>query len=155
MSSLLLLVPGATVVCLRNYCCLHPNCGRHSWCCWCPFGSWWVTVAGLPAIAGIPGVASVSAVTFKPAVAGGSAVIGVTFLAGGFTYWTVQWDILIDYLTMAIGLLFFLLSDYRIGDFKKLTDLFRFWASIYRTIRYRTQKKLSVAHLWLTVQVHL
>jgi len=121
MSSLLLLVPGATVVCLRNYCCLHPNCGRHSCCSWHPFGSWWVTVAGLPAIAGVPGVACVSAVPFKLAVAGGSAVIG------GFTYWTIQWDILLDYRTMAFGLLFFLLSDYRsikhrIGDFKKLTD---------------------------------
>ncbi len=67
-----------------------------------------VTVASLLAISGDPGVASISAVPFKLVVAGGPVVIGFPavdgvlvvacisadpgdpFLAGGFTYWTVQ-----------------------------------------------------------------
>ncbi len=129
-------------------CCLHPNCGRYSCCYWRPFSSWWVTLAGLPAIAGIPGVARVSEVPVELAVAGGPAVIcfpavdgiltvasipgdpRVPILAGGFTYWTVQWDILLDYRTIGQWLsdcYFLLLSDhrnieYRIGEFKKLSD---------------------------------
>jgi hypothetical protein len=49
---------------------------------------------------------------------------------------------------MAIGLLFFVLSDYRnikyrIGELKKLSDI----GSIPHSIVYRTQKKPSVVHL--------
>jgi len=93
--------------CLRHCSCLHPNCDKHSCCCWRPFRSCWVTVAGLPAIAGVPGVASISAFPFKLAVAGGPAVVGfpavdgilavdsipadpvIPILAGVLIYWTV------------------------------------------------------------------
>ncbi len=89
-------------------------------CCWRPFSSWWVTVAGLSAIAGIPDDAIVSEVSFQLAVAGGPAVIDFLLLmalllllasllilaslfsAGGFSYWMVQWDILLDCQTIAI-----------------------------------------------------
>jgi hypothetical protein len=76
---------------------------------------------------GVPGVASVSAVPFELAVAGDPAVIGfpdvdgvlavasipansgIPILAGGFTYWTVQCDIVLDYRARywTDGLLFF------------------------------------------------
>ncbi len=153
-------------------CCLHPNCGRYSCCYWRPFSSWWITVAGLPAIAGIPGVARVCEVHFELAIAGGPAVIcfpavdgiltvasipadpRVPILAGGFTYWTVQWDILLDYRTIGQWLsdcYFLLLSDhrnikYRIGEFKKLSD-YRISDLGLNLSDYR----ISVAHLW---QIH-
>ncbi len=54
-------------------------------------------VAGLPSIAGFPGVVGVSAVPYKHAVTFFPAVDGVlaadpgiTILADGFAYWTVQ-----------------------------------------------------------------
>ena len=75
--------------CLCHCCCLHPDCGRHSCCCWhlvsktspkCSFsiienerfrlvvkngsinsGTWWFPVAGLSAIAAVPGVPMVLA----------------------------------------------------------------------------------------------
>ncbi len=67
--------------------------------------------------------------------------------------WIVEWDIgitLLDNWTMAIGLSFFLLSNYwnienRSGQFKKSrTSGYRIKALIYRT-----QKKIAVAHLWV------
>jgi hypothetical protein len=91
---------------------LHPDCGRHSCCCWRPLSSRGFPVAGLSAIADVPGVTNgvvgVSAVPFEHAVAGGPAVTvfpavdgvlvvasvpanpGVPILAGGFTYWIVE-----------------------------------------------------------------
>jgi hypothetical protein len=57
---------------------------------------------------------------------------------------------------------FFLLSnyrkiEYRIGDSRNYWTIgyhgYQIKASIYRTIRYGTQKKLSVAHLWYTYTV--
>jgi hypothetical protein len=59
----------------------------------------------------------------------------------------------LDNRTMAIGLPFFLLSnygniEYRIGQLKKVSDYqISDQASIYRTTGYQTQKKLAVAHL--------
>ncbi len=119
------------VACCQRYCCcycLHPDCGRYSCCCWLPLSSWGFPVAVLSAIADIPGVTKsvvgVSALHFEHAVTGGPAVAdfpavpaadgvlavastpadpGVPILAGGFTYWIVEWDIL-RYRTMAIGL---------------------------------------------------
>jgi hypothetical protein len=77
-------------------------------------------------------------------------------LAGGFVE---EWDVLHNQ-TIRLSdygiQYFFLLSNYwnikyLIGQFKKLSDygILDHKASIYRTIRYRTQKKLSVAHLWI------
>ena len=51
-------------------------------CCWRPFSSWWVTVAGLSAIAGIPGDAIISEVSFQLTVVGGPAVIGFPAVDG-------------------------------------------------------------------------
>jgi len=94
--------------CLRHFCFFHPDCGRHSCCCWRPFSSWWFPVVGVPAIADVPGGVGVSAVPFEHAVAGGPVVTGfpavdgvlsvasipvdhgVTSLANGFTYRTLQ-----------------------------------------------------------------
>ncbi len=94
-------------------------------------------------MAGVLGVASVSVVPFALAVAGRPSVVGfpavasvpanpgVPILSDGFTHWTVQRDILLDYRTIGLWLsdfYFFLLSDYRnieyqISEFKKLSDL--------------------------------
>jgi hypothetical protein len=101
-------------------------------------------LSSLMSNAGHPGIASVSEVPFNLAVTGGPPVIGfpavdgvlavasipahpgVPILAGGFTCDILQYKT-IDYRTMAIILLFFLLSDYRnieyrIGEFKKLSN---------------------------------
>jgi hypothetical protein len=42
---------------LCHCCCLHPDSGRHSCCCWRSLSSWWFPVAGLSAIAEVPGKA--------------------------------------------------------------------------------------------------
>ncbi len=41
--------------CLCHCCCLHPDSGRHSCCCWRSLSSWWF----LSAVADVPGVAKV------------------------------------------------------------------------------------------------
>jgi hypothetical protein len=132
-----------------------------------------VPVAGLPANAGVPGVVGVSAVPFEHDVAGGPAVTGfpavdgvlpvasahadpgIPILAGGFTYCTVQRDML-DYRYIGLWLsdLYFFcyrtigISNIRLANSRNyLTVGYRIKASIYRTFGYRTQKKLSVAYL--------
>jgi hypothetical protein len=91
---------------------LHPDCGRHSCCCWRPLSSRGFPVAGLCAIADVAGVTNgvvgISAVPFEHAVPGGPAVTGfpavdailavasvpadpsVPISAGYFTYWIVE-----------------------------------------------------------------
>ncbi len=128
LSSLMLFVAAITVVA----CVTADALSRmwHSCCCWRPSSSWWLSVDGLSAIAAI--VVGVFAVPFEHAVAGGPAVTGflavegvlavasvpanpgVHILAGGFTYWIVEWDVLHHGI---IGLWlsncnFFLLSNY-------------------------------------------
>jgi hypothetical protein len=102
-------------------------------CCWalCYFWRYWCskgvvgvstvpfqhTVAGGPAVTGGPTVAGFPAVEDVLAVASVLADPGVHILAGGFTYWIVDWDVL-HYRAMAIGLSFFSaieLSEYRIS----------------------------------------
>ena len=65
---------------------MHPDCDRHSCCCWRPLSFWWFPVAGLSAIADVPGVTSgvvgISAVPFEHAVAGGPSVAGVPVVTG-------------------------------------------------------------------------
>jgi|688.fasta_scaffold790565_1 hypothetical protein len=76
-----------------------------------------LAVTALPAFEGVLAVASVPS---HPSV---------HILAGGFTYWIVEWGIL-HYWTMGLwpsDCNFFLLSNYRnieycIGEFKKLSD---------------------------------
>ncbi len=76
-----------------GYCCLSPWYCWHSWCCF-------ATISEVPfelAVAGGPAVICFPAVYGILAVASISAHFGVPILAGGFTYWTVQCDILQDY----------------------------------------------------------
>jgi hypothetical protein len=102
-----------------------------------------LAVAGLPAIAGVLGFDVIPADVFVPAVAYVLAIVDVFvgaripadpsfhILAGNFTYNIVQWSMghtrLSDYWTPTIGLLFFLLSEYRnieyrSREFEKLSD---------------------------------
>jgi hypothetical protein len=71
LSSLMLLVAGVTVVACVTDVCLHPDCDRHSCCCWRPLSFWWFHVPGVTS-----GVVGISAVPFEHAVAGGLAVTG-------------------------------------------------------------------------------
>ncbi len=119
---------------------------------WCPIVS--AAVASLHAVAGFTVFAKIPAFDGVLVVASFPAAPGVPILAGGFVEWEVHIT-LSDYRNIAIGLYFFLLANYRnikyrIGEFKELSD-YRIKVSIYRTIGYRTKKKLSVAHLQYVV----
>ncbi len=137
---------------------LHPDCSRHSCCCWRPLSSWWFPVAGLSAISDIPGVTNgvvrVSAVPFELAVAGGHAVTGFTvvdgnlavasvpadpgvpILAGGFTYWIVKWYVM-HYTTIQ--------SDSHIW----LSDCKFFLLSNYQNIEYHIGKFKKLSDYWI------
>jgi hypothetical protein len=111
-----------------------------------------LTVAGFPSFVGVPGVVGFHAVAFIPALAGVSAVAVVPAVAdvpsvavvpvvdGVFAVASFSWYLYVlyytmyrpsDYRTMAIGLSFFLVSnywniEYRTGEFEKLAD---YWIS--------------------------
>ncbi len=86
-----------------------------------------------------------------------NSAIGVPILAGGFTFWIVEWD----YYTIGLsdgGYRTVILFCYRKIGISNIvlansryyrTIGYRIKASIYWNIGYRTQKKLSVAHLCL------
>ncbi len=115
--------------CLCHCCCLYPDCGRHACCCRRPLSSWWFLVVGLSVITDVPGVTNgvvgVSALPFEHAVAGGPAVTGFPAVDGVLAL--AETHYIIGLSTIAMGLYFFLLSnyrniEYRIGKLKKLAD---------------------------------
>ncbi len=130
--------------CLPCHCCWHfCRCWRplNSWCshccfppwyCWCP----WCFV-GVHAVTCVPAVLGVSPVADIPAPA--SILVVSSYPADLVVFYvlysTVQCDIL-DYLTPAIGQLFFLLSDDRNND----TGLAN--SRNYRTIRFWTKAQI-------------
>ncbi len=102
----------------------------YCWCSWCNQWCFWrfccsfrTCCYGGPAVTGFPAVEGVLAVGSVPADP------GVPILAGGFTYWIVEWDVL-HYRTIGLwpsDCNFFLLSnyrnmEYRISEFTKLSD---------------------------------
>ncbi len=114
-------------------------------------------VAGFPAFLSVPEVVGFPAVAFIPAVDGISTVAVVPVLMASLLLLAslcyCSWYLYVLYYTMRhIGhrtirlrlsdCHFFLLSNYRISYWQ-----IRIKATIYRTIGYRTHKKLSVAHL--------
>ncbi len=111
-----------TVSCCWFLCyCWSSWCNQ--WCCWCSCCSFEHAVAGGPAVTSFPAVGGVLAVASVPADP------GVHILADGFTYWIVEWDVLL-YRTIGLWLSdcnIFPLSnywniEYRIGEFKELLD---------------------------------
>ena len=106
------------MACGCHCCCLHPNCGRYSCCCWRPFSSLWVTVAGLPANAGIPGVTSVSEVPFELAVAGGPVVIGFPVVGGVLAVASIPADPGVPFLLLALPTGLYTETDYYIIELK-------------------------------------